>query len=951
MERMKQYKIYKIDIEKLIQKENKKIKIVPLTLKKREALENGQIVKIQSNQLTNKIFDYFAKHNIPNFGADLSNVLVNIQVPTDAKRRGEKEYELVAKQGFTLNGKHFTRLFSGSGQIRRNTVTFIRDDLYEPIFNSLLCGLTLEDFGDDFSAAKFNAYAGLNMSGCHLLPKELSPKICVIDDFENIRPHKTVNYVTEENARYITLQDEDYILTDNQTEYRIDGDIATRISDGTSFTIRKGVKKHIQEVPYDEIPDSPPLNSFDGQGLMSPEWAERVSLYLGYESFIPSELIIRAPWLKGLLVTMPFHEWFLVHGISRVTDVFGEERDIKDIDCFVSKSQFKMAKVYKRKCEALGVNAWDYYIKAMDDNNLLFGVTKTNNRVEDNNKSINYQYLQALQLTDAEIEELCEPTKEFLRKLNSGDIEEVFENLVVCGSGFIDDATDEDSSYKKLFQRVIEANPDFINDKHIRELIFKECEVKRNYSKIGKLLVNGNYQFCVSDPMAQMEWIAKNHCGKNIEVKGVIPEGHVYSEYWLNADNASSEIVLMRSPLIDRNEIAKRKLIQEREHYFRYLSSGIVYSIHDLTALQMGGCDFDGDIVFSTDNPIILSGCCDYDTAKPLYYTLGSTSLVGEITQDNIIQADIRGLNSKVGGISNKACSLYAKLQKYDVNSPEYKKLYDSIIVLGQVVGQEIDRIKTAIQPSTPLEWDILQAKKGQNRDGDEVQIVSDEEFDGVRRHNELTPDLKPYFFRYVYGYIDDNLKHFTRSFNTVTTCNYGLKLPDFLTQCANGKANERQTQLFNQYIKAYPVIDTDCICNKVCHIFEDFEKSLKKQTISEGLKMLQDFVVNRDIDNELIDEAKAMIESYQRYKRFLVKATNTNRHDTNKDKAKSAFDSLANIRQYYQDKILDLTGGDLQLAFDSLITAAEGNETIVWDIMDDRIIRIIRKVAKHDYF
>lgn len=319
--KLKQYEIYKISVDRLTQLDGKKIKVVPLTLTKREALEKYEVVKIQSNQLTNKIFDYFRVNNISHSGLDLSEIICNVYVPSGAKKQGEKAYATIAKMGFILNGKRFVRLFSGSGQIRRNTVTFIREDLYEPIFNSLLCGLTLTDFGKEFNAAKFNAYSGLNMSGCHLLPDELTPNVCVVDDYEHIRPHNTVNYVTEKNVEWLALPDEDYILRDGQTEFEIEDGIATRISDGATFTIRKGVKKHITQIPYDEIEDSPALNSFDGQGLMSPRWAEKVSHHLGLE-YIPSALIVRAPWVKGLLANVPFHEWFNEHGLTEIKDSF-----------------------------------------------------------------------------------------------------------------------------------------------------------------------------------------------------------------------------------------------------------------------------------------------------------------------------------------------------------------------------------------------------------------------------------------------------------------------------------------------------------------------------------------------------------------------------------------------------------------------------------------------------
>ena len=430
----------------------------------------------------------------------------------------------------------------------------------------------------------------------------------------------------------------------------------------------------------------------------------------------------------------------------------------------------------------------------------------------------------------------------------------------------------------------------------------------------------------------------------DIEVSGVVGGGQIYSNYWLNAPEQTDEIVLMRSPLIDRNEIAKRKLIKETEHYFRYLASGLVYSIHDLTALQQGGCDFDGDITFSTNNPIVLKGCYDYETAKPLYYELTTTDLVGRITSINVIRADIRGLNSAVGKISNKGGSLYAKLQNYAPDSQEYKKIYDSVVALGQVVGMEIDRIKTAVAPTIPLEWALIQITKLQNSEFEEVQKNTDDEQNGIYRHNELVPDYKPYYFRYNYDYIDKSIRDIDREFNKVCEYTFGEKLDCLIDRCNDGTADEAEMQLFNQYRKAYPVIDSDCIVNHICHNFERFESELRKETIAEGRNMLADFVKSENLPAELIKQTETIIEEYKRFKRFMAKSANTNYKENRKAKGQKVFEAQNLMSIFYRDKLLEIVGGDLQLAFDLLVTVAKSNENIVWDFFDEMLLPLIKK-------
>lgn len=581
--KIRTYEIYKVDINRLAKVDGKKIKVVPLNVTKEEALQNGELIRVQESQMILVICSYFKGQTV-----DMSQLMINVHVPTELKTTGEKMYLACAEQGISVNGLHYKRFASGSGQIRNNTVTFLRDDLIEPITEKLMCGLEFCDFGDSFVVSKYNAYFALAASGVHLLPDDLTPSVCVVDDYEAIRPHDVVNYVTEREVDYIVLPTGDYILSSNDPAFTVENGKATRNSDGSVFVVRHGIKKDISQQHYDEIENSPCLNSFDGQGLMSPDWSMKVSDFLGF-GYCASEMIIRAPWVKGLLATVDFKRWFFEHGITEIRDSFGKLRKVEDLDVIISKSQFKMNKIYAKKVQGTNVNAWDYHASCMLANGLHWGVVKPN-KPDDYEKTLNYQYIEALDIDGTDIDRLCRRTKEYLESLNSGDIREVYKNLIKADA----DSENEDDSeekHKPRYEVALNANKDLINDKYIRSLILQECENKLNASKLGKIIVRGNYQFCVSDPVAQMEHIAKTHCGMDIDVVGVVPAGHVYSNYWLSQVDNKGFITLLRSPLIDRNEIAKRQLIEKNEEYFDYLKSGIIYSIHDLTPLQQGGAN------------------------------------------------------------------------------------------------------------------------------------------------------------------------------------------------------------------------------------------------------------------------------------------------------------------------------------------------------------------------
>lgn len=108
---------------------------------------------------------------------------------------------------------------------------------------------------------------------------------------------------------------------------------------------------------------------------------------------------------------------------------------------------------------------------------------------------------------------------------------------------------------------------------------------------------------------------------------------------------------------------------------------------------------------------------------------------------------------------------------------------------------------------------------------------------------------------------------------------------------------------------------------------------------------MLSDFV-SADFapDDETLEKVKYIINSYKRQRRLLTKSANANSKTNNKDKRHNVFEVQNEINIYYRNEVLDLIDGDLQLAFDYLMAAANGDEKTVWNILDDAIIPIIKK-------
>ena len=912
----KQICIYKLPMEKIMEHENH---IDGYTDER--AIMNGELVPISASQLTGKIYDYYSENGLN--GLTVKDAIVNIVVPTangKNARKAAEAYSELAHHGFDLNGRHYVRLCAGSGQLRQNTITFVWNVMHQYITEALYCGISPEELGDSFSVSKWNAYVGLSESGMHFLKS--ASRVCVVSDYEEIKPHLPIDYITTEC---------------------------------TSGRRNKRVEKTITQHYYDEPEmNFDPLNSFDGQGLADPEWMRQVAMELGYlrenDGYVPSEYILRAPWCKGLVVAFDFKAYCREHGITTIKDVYGQSYAVEDIDVLLSTSQFKMWKVYAKH------GGWLYHQKSMQKYGLRWGVVIANKEHDDDYRTLNYQYLQALDLDDADIDRLCSHTEDLLTKLCSGHTETVYRTLVGFSGGVDDsigndcgDATEAAKPAASLLQRAIAHNYDLLQDSYIQTLIHREVESKFNGAKIGKLLCRGGYSFIVSDPVAQIQHIIRSHAvdgDHDIAVSGLIPAHEIYSAYWNRVRPAPDKVVLMRSPLIDSSEVTVCGLARtpEMDRWYSHIKSGLILSVCDVNTLALQNCDFDGDRCFSSNDPVLIKGA--QRNPVPILYPSAGKQLKGAITFESMIEADIRGLNSAVGSLSNQATCLYALRDKFPKDSPEYAELSRRIKIVSELVGIEIDKIKTGIPPQKPSAWNKEQMPYEQfiGADGKMVKApaCSPDEQERIRKRNALIPDNKPLFMRHIYDAMNTDLARYDKSFDDVGKYNGGHRLAELLATPYESLDDEARYML-DKYHRYLPAIDSPCIMNKICKRFERLQKQLKR--CKDSRNMLLDFATPQEFDTAMLERMAELIDLLQRQKRFITRANSTTNTNGSKKIAKDTKERFDVLYDYVRDQIMELVGGDIQSAYNYMVELVRHKhyaESTVWAVLDELILLVI---------
>lgn len=879
------YQIFKLTSTQIVEAE---LNIKSYT--KRQAINDGCLVSIGDNLVFHKIRNYYndlrTHQEIFNEIQDLRKTLkickkegkinearitnqritdllfvrdiVNVEVIR------KSEYKVLAKNGFYVNGIHYVRFLAGAGQIRRNTITFVNEELYPYLTESLMCGLNNKI--TEINLAKLGAYFALAFSSILWVR---TPRVCVVEDFETIIPKQSV----------------DFIYKDSNNE------------------------SHIEERQMDIA-----LNSADGQGLIDPEFTKLWTEDMGLD-YTPSSFVIRSVFIKGNLVPFDFKEYARREKIRFIKDKWGMEYNIEDIDVILSESQFKMHKYY---------NSWQEYLYFFNKYNIKWGVARYNKKYDDENVLTNYQYLQCLNIVQEDIKELIQPTVDWLKKICSG--EKLYSLLFLFG------CKDEGATYNTLyssaqanFTKAVAKNVDMLQDGYVKKKIYRAIVECINKAKIGKIWIKGNYQFAISDPVAQCR------SALGLPPKGLIPSNCVYSNFW-NERGVEGDIDICRSPMIDAHEHNPCTLFknEEADFWYQYIRSGIIFSIYDTSVVRMEDSDFDGDIVLTTNNPVFLRG-----SQKHLNVILYEKEQVPvqKVNHNNIVLTDIRGLGTGVGGFSNCATIIEAMRAIFNKESQDFERneLIKRKKLLREIVGSEIDRIKGTTAPSLPHSW-----KKFVKINADDDDVVKADKY----RHNSLVISKKPYFFRYLYPELNKRFKQYENGYNLISKDLFGIKFKKLLAK--KEKTEEEQT-LVRRYQKFSPLIISNCTMNLLCKEFENIDFDIRFK--SEGSNLLPDFS-NLDIviDNEILNTIRELYRTYNNKK--VIKMIDNILVGLDEEQEKELRFNINDIvKTDIQQAIFGLklsTPEILRYIYELSKEYKRFNWSFVWDILDDFIIDYI---------
>lgn len=646
----------------------------------------------------------------------------------------EKDYRR-ACNGFSINGIEYQRLLGTNGGVKNETIVFISNRHADEIKRRIDNGRDLEK---ELVPAKLEAYKALTCSAS--IPVSMPNGVLVVNDCE-----------TEFLSDIIYLNDE---------------------NDGEPLMEER------KQVPIK-------LDESDGYGLMLPSLSKRWSEELGLD-YMVSGVNTRFSWEKGMVFTFDFVDFAeKVADSYIVKDAWGNDVDVRTVELILTTSMLKLWDSYESS---------DAYIENCLSNGYTFGIAKACPKELEQERTLNYQFIQSYDFSDDDIEQLIKPTMDEIKDVLYADVAKTI--LFLKGAGL------NENNIGRLnndYAKALMVDPRMIDDPYVQNAVYQMIKNRINEAKVGVLNVHGNYSIVCGDPYALCQSVF------GLPVTGLLSAGEIYNKYW--CDQGSERLACYRAPMTCHNNI---RLVHphrsdDASYWYQYMTTCTLFNAWDTAAHALNGMDKDGDLVMLTDNAVLVNNLKEL----PALMCVQRKAQKKIVCEEDAIQSNIDSFGDDIGKTTNWITSMFDVQAQFDKDSDEYKEL-DYRIKCGQLFQQNaIDKAKGIIAKPMPKEW--------HNRHS----VNTIEDADKRRFYLKLVADKKPYFMRLIYPALMKQYNTYIKNTNKNAMREFQMSVDELLA-LPSEELTSRQRDFLRYYHSRMPVGDNDCVMNRICRRFEN---------------------------------------------------------------------------------------------------------------------------------
>ncbi|WP_062408594.1 hypothetical protein [Paenibacillus naphthalenovorans] len=757
-------------------------------------------IKNEIKQIKKKEINSENKKKIKKLYDDLYNLLFVKDYVCIVIDRIQDYDRMNSKKGFYINGVKFKRLLATTGGAKNSTVVFVSANVYEELQERIENGRNKNKM---LVPAKFEAYKSLACSAS--IPVSNPKGVLVVKDCETTFKANVIKIDDTKSQYPIITEEKDYLLS---------------------------------------------LVDSDGYGLILPSLSEKWSKELG-EDYIASGFCIRNSFCKGMLFTFDFLDF--AKNIAKnniVIDAWGNQKDITQVEVVLTTSMLKLWDSY---------NSIEHYLECCEKNGYTFSVTKITPKELENERNLNYQFIQSLDLSDVQIDKLIDPTVEEIKDVLGGDYRKSI--LFLKGSHVNEDIFNNNESD---FVKALMIEKEMIKDPFVKNKIHNMIKKRINEAKVGVLKVRGNFSTISGDPYSLCQSIF------DMEVTGLLKSGEFYSKYW--NDKNVDKVACFRAPMTCHNNIRilRLKNTDEMKYWYKYMDTCTIFNSWDTTSHALNGADRDGDTVLTTDNQIILNAIEELDAIICVQKT--AEKKIPE--EADLIQSNKDSFGDEIGSTTNRITSMFDVRANFSKDSKEYKEL-DYRIRCGQNYQQNaIDKTKGIESKPMPKEWYDYHSNKN---------LPSE-----VREFNlKILADKKPYFFTYIYPELRRVYRNHVNTYEENCVENFRCTLNELISKSNH---NEKEKEFLQSYFRHMPVSISDSVMNKICRKIENVFDRIKDNFKTEDF----DFNIlksQKKYSQHRYNQVKNLYEEYlEDTKLFMQKIKKDRVSDEEKQLSRSLF-------------------------------------------------------------
>lgn len=657
-------------------------------------------------------------------------------------------------------------------------------------------------------------------------------------------------------------------------------------------------------------------NMSDGCSMMLPHLSKRWNGELNGDSeHTMSGCNMRCAFTKGMALTFDFIRFAEeIIGASAehpekylIKDYWGKERDIRDADLILTESQLKLCGSY---------SSWEDYYEKCIANHYTLRVTKTSEEENDDIRQLNYQFIQSLDLTDDDIDELIAPTVNEIKDIMELDPRKSVAYL--CGKGL----NEKNVIFAENIAKALMIDKITINDPYIRSKIKKMINRRIKDAKIGVLDLHGNFQILSGDLYALCESMF------GLEPQGILNAGEIYSKYWY--DEGVDRVLCFRAPMSNAHSIVAQNICKDKKalDWFQYIDTCIVVNGWDTMPAALNGFDFDGDLLFTTNNASLIRR----QTNLPALNCIQTKAPKKVVKEEDIIASNKAGFGSKIGSITNKITQMTSLMANYDPNSKEYETLRYRT-QCGQALQQrEIDKAKGILPIPMPKEWYQYGANIIKSDDSEEIQ-------EKKAFNQTICANKKPYFFMYNYDIERVNYQKFIEEVNSKSIGLYGISFEDMLKM----DNLSEDVAKFVQYCSAKCPIDmSPSTMNRICRkIEEEFDGNFSCEELEFDYSIYKS---KNNVKRSSYAEIKGLCEHY-----LMNLKTLNSRKINNEEERKILLEDKDRLLETLIEDMTSICPNEESLCDILLDICYTGkmSKTIVWDVCGTQIIK--NMLEKHD--